>query len=746
MSLLNTKAPPERTAAGWFLLAAVLLFAALAAPFFAQRVYVADDLGEFHLPLRDFYARQLAAGESFDWMPSLYGGFYVAGEGQLGAYHPWHWILYQTLPLGAAFNLEVLSSYPWMFGGAYLFLRRLVGRRDAALVGATAFTFGGFGLLHFIHPNAIAVVAHLPWLLWALDVVLDEQPVVKDDGESAGGAPQLAFWTKAKNLLQANLRLVAMAAIGLLTASQLLLGYPQYVWFTLLAEAGFVVYLAMTRRIQLGSLISVAVAVIAGVLVGAVQWVPTWHLLSESVRRTPSSEFANTGSLHPLNLVQLIAPYLFEKRVVGQNTHELGLYIGAVPLALIVWLLARRSEWGEYRPLVRGLMVGVLVSLLLAAGEFGGLYQFQGWLPVVNRFRFPCRAIVLVQLCLAALAAVGAAVLFARRESPRPTIGNQSSRPLVMLVSASVAAAILAPLVWSDHVANPLLVWTGPAAIALGVLSLLLVERGSRGGLAIMALFMAADLGLYGLSYAVWGRTADLHAFVTQVPRPPDFDGQRVATPDGPNKLRTGDRMLLAGIERVDGYAGLEPAKLLDYADPGVLAMAGVGWQLEASDDTPSQRRWRRIAPVAPRARLISRAAAPDELPRSASLRWNEAVCEPEQTLPPSEPGIATVLQDKPGVIVVDATAPARQVLATTESFDAGWTATAGGRPVPVVRVNGDFLGCVLEPGNHLVRLEFRPDARRIGGWISVFGLGLLAVAVGVTAMNSCRKPAARGA
>ena len=106
--------------------------------------------------------------------------------------------------------------------------------------------------------------------------------------------------------------------------------------------------------------------------------------------------------------------------MVGQNTHELGLYLGAVPLVLFVWLLARRAEWGTYRPLVRALLVGVAVSLLLAAGEFGGLYRLQAWLPLVNRFRFPCRAIVLVQFCLAALAAVAAAMLFAERDDEQP--------------------------------------------------------------------------------------------------------------------------------------------------------------------------------------------------------------------------------------------------------------------------------------------------------------------------------------
>ncbi len=738
MNLLTKNASRERTTSGWLLLAATLLLAAIAAPFFARQVYVADDLGEFHLPVRDFYARQLAASESFDWMPSLYGGFYVAGEGQLGGYHPWHWVLYRALPLGAAFNVEVLSSYPLLFAGMYLLLRRLIGRRDAALVGATAFTFGGFALLHFIHPNAIAVVAHLPWLLWAMDVALDENAGAWSEAESSRGVLWFA--------LRASTRPLAVVAIGLLTASQLLLGYPQYVWFSLLAEAGFVLYLVITRGVHIAQLANVALAIVAGILIGAVQWIPTWHLLSESVRQTASSEFANTGSLHPLNLVQLVAPYLFEKRVVGQNTHELGLYLGAVPLALVVWLFTRRSEWGNYRPLVRALLVGVVVSLLLAAGEFGGLYRLQAWLPLVNRFRFPCRAIVLVQLCLAALAAVGAAMLFAHQERNETAGSHRSTRPLLVLLLISMAVALVGPLLWTDHVASPLLVWSGPALIAIGVLSVMLVERGSRGGVAILALFMAVDLGAYGLSYSIVGRTADLQTYVAAIPRPPEFAGQRVAAPDAPNKLRTGDRMLLAGIQRVDGYAGLEPAKQLDYADPGVLAMAGVIWQLERTGNgAATSHEWKRIAPSVPRVRLVTQALSESELPRVGSLDWHAAVCAPEQQLPPSEPGTAIVVSDRPGVIEIEVTAPARQVLATTESFDSGWTALAGGQRVPVVRVNGDFLGCEIEPGKHLVRLEFRPRARRVGGWLAMLGLGFLTVAVSWTAANTCRPRAAGG-
>ena len=106
------------------LLCCIALLAALAWPMFAGRVYVADDLGAFHLPLRNFYSQQLGAGEPFDWDPEMFGGFYLTGEGQAGTYHPLHLLLYRFLPLQTAFDLECLLSYPVMLAGMYVFLLR----------------------------------------------------------------------------------------------------------------------------------------------------------------------------------------------------------------------------------------------------------------------------------------------------------------------------------------------------------------------------------------------------------------------------------------------------------------------------------------------------------------------------------------------------------------------------------------------------------------------------------------------
>jgi hypothetical protein len=691
----------QRRLSAWIQLAALVSFAALAAPFFMGRVYIADDLGEFHLPIRNFYAQQLTRGEPFDWMPSLYGGFYVAAEGQLGAYHPLHLILYRWLPLGAAFDLELLASYPLMFVGMFCFVRRLVERRDAALFGALAFTFCGFNLLHFVHPNAVAIVAHLPWLLFAIDVALRSESIRQ--------------------------RAAAELGIGLLTASQLLLGYPQYVWFSLLAETAFVVWRACEQGAKARRIGLVVFGKVTGALAAGIQLVPTLAVFWQSTRQTADAAFADTGSLHPLNLVQFLAPYLFQTRVVGQNTHELGLYAGAVPLLLCIWLVAQRRWLGRFRPLALGLCVCGALALLLAAGQFGGVYRLQMLIPLANRFRFPCRAIVLVQLCIAVGAAVAMALLFDRIN--RRDLDGQPRRSRVLVVSflASTALAIVGPLAWPQYAAGPLLVWSGPMLVGIAACLIALAERGARGAAAALVVFTALDLSCYGLSYSVYERTADLHDFVAAISLPPESGNARVAVAEDRAGTRTGDRMLLAGLARLDGYAGLEPEKMLDYCQTPALRLGGAGWLLQSSSGQQASRRsWSRIQPTAPRARLVTRVVGQEQLGGVEQLGLETATTQPPLVLPEAEAGTARVVADLPGRITIDSHAATRQLLVTTESFDAGWQAMADGRPAQIVRVNGDFLGCVVEAGEHRIVLEFRPSSFRAGALVSACGLGLM--------------------
>ncbi|HUT88773.1 MAG TPA: hypothetical protein VMY37_04710, partial [Thermoguttaceae bacterium] len=555
-----TDEAPGRSRPGlfaWTLLAAVALLAVLAAPCVFGYVYTHDDLGAFHLPLRAFYAEQLSRGEPFDWTPQLFCGFYLTGEGQAGTYHPLHLLLYRVLPLGAAWAAELLAGYVFMLAGTYLFLGRLLGRRDAAMFGSLAFTFSGFNLLHFVHPNAIAVVAHIPWLLWMIDVMLVEPSRYR----------------------------VAAAQVGiaLLTGSEMLLGYPQYVWFSLLAEAAYGLSVLAGSRYAANRYAArddragdawhapraihpvtpwsrLAIAKLTGVMLGGVQLLPTLDWLGHSVRRSVDAAFASAGSLHPLNLVQLVAPYLFTHRVVGQNTHELGVYVGAVPLMLIVWLVICRRQWGSLRrPVVAALGFGA-IALLLALGKYGPIYGLQRLLPIVGGFRFPCRYTLLAALCVAVASAVALALL-ARQQERREKTPWRRLRPAGVVVLLSLAVAIAGMLLRSrPFIAGTPAILAGPLLIGSAAVLLALSARGNRAALVGLVLFCAADLGYYGTSYAAYPHAERIEAYVAKTktpPAPPDGRVLADAPRFGQSGLHTSNQMTLCGWHRADGYAAL---------------------------------------------------------------------------------------------------------------------------------------------------------------------------------------------
>ena len=96
-----------------------------------------------------------------------------------------------------------------------------------------------------------------------------------------------------------------------------------------------------------------------------------------------------------------------------------------------------------------------------------------------------------------------------------------------------------------------------------------------------MILLAAIDLGAYGMSYSVYPHPQSLADYRAETPAPPGPPLHRAAVdamlPDQPG-LRAGDRLLLTGWKLADGYAGLEPARQLDYRQPAALRGQDVGW------------------------------------------------------------------------------------------------------------------------------------------------------------------------
>jgi hypothetical protein len=711
----------RRRLVGCMVAVSLAVLTVLAVPLLTGRVPVILDLGNYHLPVRDFYARCLAQGESFDWTPEWFCGFFLVGEGQLGGYHPVHMLLYRWLPLSTAFAAEVYLHCPLLLLGMYLFLRRHAGA-VGGLMGAMLFTFSLRYFSHLQHPNLAAVLAHIPWLLWTMDVAVTSP------------GPK---------------RKLACAGISFLTASQILLGHPQAFWFSLLTVAAYAVYLLTHQRPCAAAWVAVVAGHALGFLMGAVQLLASYSAFSDSTRADATSDYAFLYALPPKATVGMVAPYL-----------KWG-YLGAVPLMLLLWWAtagrAHRPRQLAAQPggsapntgdprapartadrLALAALVFALLTLLLAFGRLGGLYYLQTYLPVVGRFRAPARYLTLTQLGVA----VASAVAFGRLVTWVSQGKKTSCRHLVLPWVAVLAAVLVVacrPSVTSaivtESAADRSLYYFGPVIMLAAAVALTAATRGRQLGLFALVLIAAADVGVVALARGhgkeLWYKRPRLEKWVAALTGPPGPCPGRIYE-DG----FYSNASVLRGCRMANGYSAMDPRKQLDYHDSAALRVAGVAWYradpFRPETKTtglgpPVSRYWYRVPHPLPRARLVSRTVAshrPGDDLKQIDLETTAVVSRAVE-LPSGPPGSALIVTDRPGQISLEVDAPGRRLLVVSESYHSGWRARVDGMPVELLRVNGDFIGCVVEEGSHQVELIFRPVALVCGKALSLAGLAI---------------------
>lgn len=661
----------------------------LGRPIATGEIRTATDLGNFSLPARAFYANALQEGFSFFWWPNQFTGFHLHGEGQAGLLHPLNWLQYRWLSLEAALGWELLRNYAFALVGGFWMLRRFGLMREAAGFGAFTFAFSGFALLHYVHPQVVGAVAHLPFAIVALTAIFSRRSRL----ERAWGP----------------------LALVLLTASQAMMGHPQIVWTTGAVEGA--VALALARRVGgLRPLVEAGIAKCLGLGAAAVALLPVLESLGSSFRAAPPSGFTGDFAIPPLGFVQLVGPYLFEGRVVGESTEELSLYLGAVPLVLLFWLAMRFRQLAELRGLVVFASAVAGVAGLLCLGETGWLYRLQEGLPIVGLFRAPARYSLVLGAACTALAAIALADLLRGGAALRRSAAGWLFVPAAVAWACMFAVPALSSEPVSESVvarlAGPLLL-TVAAGLVWGT------AAGWRGAGASLVILAMLDLGVYGLSFVESSPPTTVDAFLSRFKLP--------ARP-GRDRLHWGPpAVAMRGLHLASGYASMTPDRVLDlgrFGEPldlnprlsNALRVSGVRWAIGT-----------RLSPPLPRARLVSSARVTADPNRDVGIIDVETTVLVDQVvvLDAGAPGRVEWRADVPGDLQLAVTAPGRQMLVVSESFHPGWQVEIDGHPGRVLRVYGDYLGCVVEAGRHEVRLHFAPESVRRGAVASALALGL---------------------
>ncbi|MGH7202504.1 MAG: hypothetical protein ACREJB_18000, partial [Planctomycetaceae bacterium] len=156
----------NRQAAAWTLAIALTLLFWL--PLWAGGGLVGGDVYSYYLPQKSFYADRLRAGELPLWNNRTGYGYPLIAESQTGAFYPPNLLLYSTLDLNTAYNINHLLHYVLAFVFTWTYARAMGLRTVGALLCALVYVYGWFPP-RVCWEWAILTGAWLPAALWCTE-------------------------------------------------------------------------------------------------------------------------------------------------------------------------------------------------------------------------------------------------------------------------------------------------------------------------------------------------------------------------------------------------------------------------------------------------------------------------------------------------------------------------------------------------------------------------------------------------
>ena len=425
--------------------------------------YFASDIYNGELPGRALIGQLVRGGEFPAWTTQLCSGLPLAGSSAdpigLGAF--------SLLPPAAALDLFVIVLLLAAAHGAYGLSRRFGADRVGAVLAGLAFAGSGYIACQLKHLAIVSTVVWLPIGLLLIDRAL--QPASpKPLGEGGPAQPE-----------DRSQRALMMAGFGLVFAQQVLSGFPQSAYICALVYGSFALFRALHGKTGFASartwivlLAGLGAAAVLGAAAGAVVLLPMSALGSISDRAaTLGYEWSTRLAYWPPNVLTFLLPYV--NGDISNNTYkgppffweDYG-YVGAATFLLAIYGSVRERR----RPIVIFLIAMTLLAYLFVLGAATPVFKIAYLLiPGLKMFRFPTRFLIVVELGLAVLGAIGLTRLRGdlQRRLPAP-----SRAPLAIAVTICAATAI--DLWFHQPRQNPMVPardWLAPPAAAQMILA-----------------------------------------------------------------------------------------------------------------------------------------------------------------------------------------------------------------------------------------------------------------------------------
>ena len=662
-------------------------------PLFSSQYLFPWDFRGVQLPLITFLRDQLRDGHFALWNPWSYCGYPVFANIEACFFHP---LVLLSALIGSRLPVEALPMLlewavvlqVWIAGiAAYHLFRELGAGRAAACAGAVIFQTGGYFASRAEHIGAMMAVAWMP-LAW------------------------LAVWHLCQKI---SPRWVAILAFAL--GMSILGGFPQPTLAVFVSTAVLSVALVLLRYGRARLILYVAGACLLGILLAAVQFIPTAQLTQHSVARYRADWLGTGGGLYWQSLVSFVLPNhygIFDtSRFHGPGDITfLYLYCSIAGLLLALFAVATRRNRH--------------VALLSAMALFG-LFWMLGDKTPIWRWMYPLLpekirigihpeyTYCILTLAVAGLAAVGLESLRVK-EGVRWAIGIAIAADLFLTGSGrpmNLMSVKLEPGVtryafdgnralletvrgYTNRQTPPARIDTAEASMLWSVCSPITLVPAA-GGVSPLALENIIQVRLLLHSGARWGWSYPVEKL------------------DSPVLDLLNVRYLIAG-----GEAAARAAALPKFRHVAGFPGVDLFENLSAMPRFFVVHQVRRVASIDEARTAVGRG--------EVDLRRCALTEEPMEL----RPGQGTedevrVLSYRPSALDLTVRSHGTGLLVLSESEYPGWYAWLDEKPVAIHRVDIAFRGVVVPDGEHRVRMAFQPAILPISLGISL-ATGLLLV------------------
>jgi hypothetical protein len=703
----------------------------------------ASDLYNGELPGRMLVAESIRAGKLPLWTSQFCSGYPLAGAPS----DPLGLALFTLLPAAPALDLLLITLLLIAAHGTYSLARRLGASRSGAVLAGLGFAASGYIASQLQHLSIMSTVVWLPVGLVLVDRVLAPEA---SDGGSASPRPLL------------------LATLGLLYANQVLAGFPQAAYICGLVYGSFALFRVLSDRRRFGAvsrwlplLGGLAAAMVLGAAAGAVVLLPLAELAGVSDRAGALNyEWATYTNFWPRNFLTFFVPYI-------NGDASDGTYFGPPPFwenyGYVGGATMLFAIYGAIRERRRGVTKFLIVMTIVACGLILGprtpvYYLAYLLVPGMARFRAPTRFMVVVELGLVLLAAIGLTRFGAELER-RWHGASRVPRLFAMAICVVTALDLFfhqarqnAFVPARDWLAAPRTVdvvradSSAPRTFTPHHRDIhrQIHERVAHGWKEVEPYFKLRDLLEPDTGGAYWN-VPSADCYVGLAPRwyvavwsyhylenslIHDQAYQKFATetlvirPAFLNLLRT------FGVTHVlSPYPGQDPALTLVSRETNAYV-----YRVEGAARVRVVRAARRMATEERAlARLRDPAFDPDRevLLLDAPDSVQPTVDDVDRAAPAASLGRASILQENARELVIDAVAPEDGFLLLADTYYPGWRAEVDGVPTPIFRANISLRGIALPKGPHTVRFAYDPQPFFRGLQITLVALTALFVWLG---------------